>query len=315
MPGICLGMDAPLQKHVLFHWMRWLPYHHDWKLLYRGEQWRVHWFGRYRSNPEWKISQARLAPDMVSFFFVEKSVCWGRVNGRKFTLKAGDMMVKSGADESSMTHDPAQPHTSLSASLALSRSGVVNALLQHNFKRIYTLADPDQYIQAFESVLTAMASTSPFRDLQIEGALANWLSYLLITLNPPLRRGGASDRSVVDNVLAAQAWAGNRIGSVITLSEWAASVKFSPVYFGHVFKQETGLRPMAWLNERRLETAAQYLAGTNKAVAEIAAACGYACQFYFSRQFRKHHGLSPRHYRKTSFERKHESPVKSAADH
>lgn len=294
--------------------MRWLPYHHDWKLLYRGERWRVHWFGRYRSNPDWKIDHSRLAPDMVSFFFVEKSTCWGRVNGRKFTLKAGDMMVKSGADESSMTHDPARPHTSLSASLALSQGGVVNTLLQRNFKRLYTLPDPDQYVQVFESVLTAMASTSPFRDLQIEGALANWLSHLLNTLNPPLHRGGASDRSAVDNVLAAQAWAENQIGSVITLPEWAASVKSSPVYFGHVFKRETGMRPMEWLNERRLEKAAQYLTSTNKSVAEIATTCGYACQFYFSRQFRKHHGLSPRHYRQTSFERKAEMPVEFVAD-
>ncbi|MCU0788216.1 MAG: AraC family transcriptional regulator, partial [Verrucomicrobia bacterium] len=34
-----------------------------------------------------------------------------------------------------------------------------------------------------------------------------------------------------------------------------------------------------------------------------AADCGYACHFYFSRQFRQHYGLSPLQYRKSSFKR------------
>lgn len=241
---------------------------------------------------------------MVSFLFIEKNTSWARVNGLKVPLQAGDILVLSGADEFTIGHNPARPHIGLSASLALSQSGTPNILLRCNFKRRYTLPHPDKYIQAFEAVLAAMSSTSPFRDLQIDGALANWLAYLLNTLNPPWRRDSDSDRSVVDNVLAAQSWAASRIKSCITLPVWAASVNLGPVYFGRVFKRETGMRPMEWLNERRLETAAQYLTSTDKSVAEIAASCGYTCQFYFSRQFRRHHGLPPLRYRKASFERK-----------
>jgi len=285
--------------------MRWVPYHHDWKLIYSGEhKWRIHWFGRYVGFPEWKSAPFRRAPDMISFGFIERNTSWARVNGLKVPLKAGDLLVLSGADEFTIGHNPAKPHVSLSASLSLSQGGVINTLLQRDFKRRYTLSDPSQYVRLFEAVLTAMDSTLPFRDLQIDGALANWLAFLLNTLNPPLCRGGASDRSIVDNILGAQAWAENRISSVITLTEWAASVKLGPVYFGRVFKRETGMRPMEWLNERRLETAAQYLTSTAKSVAEIAAACGYACPFYFSRQFRKHHGISPLNYRKSSFKSK-----------
>ncbi|MCX6896886.1 MAG: AraC family transcriptional regulator [Verrucomicrobia bacterium] len=285
--------------------MRWLPYHHDWKLVYSGEhKWRVHWFGRYGGYPEWKVGLSRLAPDMISFLFIERNTSWARVNGIKMPLKEGDLLVLSGADEFSIGHNPARPHIGLSASLALAQGGMTNVLLQRNFKRLYTLPHPDQYVQEFDAVLAAMASTSPFRDMQINGALANWLSYLMNTLNPPLSRSAGDDRSVVDNILAAQAWAISRIRSVITLSEWAASVKLGPVYFGRVFKRETGMRPMEWINERRLEMAAQYLAGTEKSVAEIAIACGYACPFYFSRQFRQHHGLAPLRYRKSSFGRK-----------
>lgn len=285
--------------------VRWLPYHHDWKLAFQGEfGWRLHWFGRYGGTADWSVSESRLAPDMISFFFVEKRTCWARVNGRRFTLNPGDLLVISGADEFSLSHDPAHPHVSLSASLALSQRGVANVLLQRAFPRRQTLPDPRRYVAEFERVLAAMSGTSPFRDLAIAGALAQWLAYLLDTVQPPLRGTTSGERSVVDRLLSAQAWANARLGDVITLADWAASVGLNSVYFGRVFKRETGLKPMEWLNQRRLEMAAQYLSGTTRSVGEISADCGYACPFYFSRQFRRHHGLSPLRYRRTSFERK-----------
>jgi AraC-like DNA-binding protein len=106
-------------------------------------------------------------------------------------------------------------------------------------------------------------------------------------------------------------WFGRYGGS----ANWAAAVKLNPVYFGRSFKRETGLKPMESLNQRRLEMAAQYLSGTSKTVTEIATECGYACPFYFSRQFRRCHGLAPLRYRQTSFERKPERSAKQVTDH
>lgn len=284
--------------------MRWQPYHHDWNLAFCSELgWRLHWFGRYGGYPEWSVDKSRLAPDMISFFFVEKNTCRARVNGRSFFLKTGDMLVISGADEFSLDHDAANPHVSLSTSLALTQRGTTNMLLQRSFPRRITLPDSQRYIAEFENVLAAMSDDTAFRDLAIAGALAQWLAYLLNTLQPPLRTATLERRGVLDRLLAAQAWANVRLAGVITLAEWASSANLNPVYFGRIFKRETGLKPMEWLGQRRLEMAAQYLSSTSKTVTEIAGECGYACPFYFSRQFRRHHGLSPLLYRRTSFER------------
>ncbi|TSA29037.1 MAG: AraC family transcriptional regulator [Verrucomicrobiaceae bacterium] len=287
--------------------MRWPTYHQDWKPVFQGGfGWRLHWFGRFGGHPGWSVPESRLAPDMVSFFFVEKNPCWACVNGRKFPLKPGDLLVVSGADEFSIGHDPARPNVHLSVSLALSQPGVANALLQRSYPRRFAMPDPARYVEEFERVLTAMSDDTAFRDLAIAGALAQWLAYLLNTLQPPLRDTTLERSGVVDRLLAAQAWANVRLAGVITLAEWAAAVNLNPVYFGRIFKRETGLKPMEWLGQRRLEMAAQYLSSTSKTVTEIAGECGYACPFYFSRQFRRHHGLSPLLYRRTSFERKAE---------
>ena len=50
---------------------------------------------------------------------------------------------------------------------------------------------------------------------------------------------------MVDRILTAEAWANARIKEPVRLADWAKAIKLNPVYFGRIFKQETGLRP-AW---------------------------------------------------------------------
>jgi AraC-like DNA-binding protein len=75
------------------------------------------------------------------------------------------------------------------------------------------------------------------------------------------------------------------------------------VYFGRLFKRETGRRPMEWLNERRLQLAVQQLMHSPRAVAEIAQDCGFVCPFYFSRVFRRRYGCPPSAVRRQPHQR------------
>ncbi len=280
--------------------MAWLPYHHDWRLAFQSAiGLRLHWFGRYAGKPDWAVSQSRLAGDMVSFFFVERNSCWAVVNGRRLTLSRGDLLVVMGGDEFSLGHDPARPHVSLSAAIAFEHGGRANALLYRKFQRRYRIDSPEHYVAEFEAVMATLGSRSPFRDLEVTGAVLRWLSFLLNRINPPLGAPHAEDRNVVDKVLSAETWAASRLGQVITLDAWAKAVRLNPVYFGRIFKRETGLRPMDWLNQQRLQRACHLLASTTKSVGDIAGDCGFANAFYFSRVFRRHFSQAPLHYRKT----------------
>jgi AraC-like DNA-binding protein len=279
-----------------------LPYHHDWNLVYQCTLGlRVHWFGRYAGYPDWSIAPSRLAADMVIFFFVEKNSCWVVINGRKLTLRTGDLLVVSGADEFSYDHDPAHPHVSTSACLALQQGDVANMLLLRKFERLYSWKDPAEYTAEFDKVLAAFASTSPQRELEVAGVLLRWLAYLLSHLRAPLDPAVAHERGMVNRILTAEAWANSRLKQNITLTEWAKALGLNAVYFGRIFKRHTGLRPMQWLNQRRLQMACQYLSGTRKSVGAIAEECGFNDQFYFSRLFRRNFGMSPLQYRKACY--------------
>jgi len=278
--------------------MHWQPYHKDWKPLFQGELGlRVHWFGRYGGYAKWSVRPARLAADMVSFFFVEKSSCWAIVNNRRMVLRRGDLLVIRGGEQFSYGHDPARPHVSLSASLALRQGNVANLLLHRRFKRRYTWPNPAEFVREFEKVLRIKADKSRFQDMEMAGAVLEWLAGLLNRLRPPLLPAADAARDVVDRILVAEAWVVPRLSQVIMLADWARVAGFTPVYFGRAFKRETGLKPMEWLIQRRLQQARQQLVGTQQSVAEIAEACSFASPFYFSRVFKKHFGQSPSAFR------------------
>jgi AraC-like DNA-binding protein len=277
-----------------------LPYHHDWPLAFEARMGiRLHWFGRYAGYPDWSVERSRLMGDMVCFFFVERESCWVEVNGVRWMLKAGDLMVVQGGDEFFMGHDPRRPHTSLSAALALERGNEANLLRQCVFERRTSLAEPDRYVAEFEKVLASFGSRSERRDLLIAGAIAQWLAVLLDMISPGRGIGFSEHSTPVDRILAAEQWAMARLADSIAIKEWAGAVGLNSDYFARVFRRHTGRRPMEWLNERRLQRASQLLLSSRQSLMEIAERCGFRCPFYLSKQFKRHYGQSPAEYRRT----------------
>lgn len=75
---------------------------------------------------------------------------------------------------------------------------------------------------------------------------------------------------------------------------------YSQDHFRRCFKYETGVTPLEYLTALRLNRAKKLLCATPyQSVDSIAAGCGFADVFYFSRVFKKHSGVSPREYRKS----------------
>jgi AraC-like DNA-binding protein len=262
---------------------------------------RLLYCGRFVCKPDWRIESDRLPSGMIGFFFLERNGCWSEVNGRRLTLNEGDLQVLRAGDLLRMGHNPARPITALSLSLAVEQGVVPNILLQRKFARRYRIRNRRRYVELFDAVLTSLQSPLTVRDWAVSGAVLQWLAYLLDETGAPLSPHTDLAEGTMDRVLLAQAWASARLAEVLTLDAWAKSVGWHPVHFERVFKQETGLTPMRWIEERRMEAARQYLSGTAKTVAEIAEAVGYPDPFYFSRVFRKHYGHPPLRYRKLGF--------------
>ena len=146
----------------------------------------------------------------------------------------GDLLVVMGRGEFALGHNPLRPHVGLSASLAFEQGGRANTLLYRKFQRRHVWRDPDEHVTEFEKVRRALASSSPFRDLEINGALFQWLAFLMGRLRPPMGGAFTEEHGVVDKILQAETWANSRLLEVITLPAWANAVGLNPVDFSRV---------------------------------------------------------------------------------
>ena len=82
------------------------------------------------------------------------------------------------------------------------------------------------------------------------------------------------------------------------LNSFLNTLPFSEGYLKKLFKKETGLTPLQYLTDKRLENAASYLAanGGSQSISEIAHQCGFSDPLYFSRVFKRKYGVAPRDY-------------------
>lgn len=82
-----------------------------------------------------------------------------------------------------------------------------------------------------------------------------------------------------------------------SVSGLAREAGLSTSYFTRLFREATGLSPMAYFQRRRIQHACWLLLHTQHSVTEIAGSLGYLDPPHFGRLFRQLRGTSPRAYR------------------
>lgn len=88
------------------------------------------------------------------------------------------------------------------------------------------------------------------------------------------------------------------ISGDLSLSAVADHFGKNPSYLSARFSKETGMTLSEYVSKRRIDEAVRYFNTTSMSVSEVALAVGISDFSYFSRQFKKYAGLSPREYKK-----------------
>ncbi len=82
------------------------------------------------------------------------------------------------------------------------------------------------------------------------------------------------------------------------VEDLAAAAGVSASHFSRLFKAAFGTSPIDWLRRERVNQAKRRLTESTDAIEEIAAQVGYNDRFFFSRDFKKLTGYSPREFRR-----------------
>ena len=85
----------------------------------------------------------------------------------------------------------------------------------------------------------------------------------------------------------------------ISLSQLAQVSGLSSGRFSHLFREETGMTPLTYVQKERLETAKSMLLYTDYPLSEISAALCFSSESHFIKAFREYTGKTPGRYRKS----------------
>ena len=124
------------------------------------------------------------------------------------------------------------------------------------------------------------------------------LSEILRTLQscrdlPPRRRDG--EGSLVSKIIE---HLGQSYLTFQGLDELAARFFITKSYLCRLFKRETGLSVVSYVNAQKLQRATEELCFSRKSIKRIAADCGFCSSVYFCKLFRESFGTSPGAYRR-----------------
>ncbi|MFV0276687.1 MAG: GlxA family transcriptional regulator, partial [Parahaliea sp.] len=103
-----------------------------------------------------------------------------------------------------------------------------------------------------------------------------------------------------ETVLEAQQYLQDHLGKEVSLATLARRLELSPRTLNRRFREATGVSPRQYLTGLRLATARDLLRRSNLSIGDICWQLGLQDVSYFSRLFRRHHGISPMRYRRAA---------------
>ncbi|MFT3951299.1 MAG: AraC family transcriptional regulator [Oscillospiraceae bacterium] len=93
------------------------------------------------------------------------------------------------------------------------------------------------------------------------------------------------------------AWMKANFHRDVSLNRIAAEFHYNPAYLSVLFKKETGITLVRYLNGVRIDAAKALLAGQFVSIKEAAYSCGFQDEKYFMRTFKQYTGMTPQQYK------------------
>ena len=215
---------------------------------------------------------------------------WAEVAGAPHRIGAGTALVIPGGVAHTYGASEGSPWTIWWCHVVGSDTGdLVGASGATPAKPTVSLRHPERAVALLDEIVTTLERDQSIARL-IGASGAAWKLLTQIATDELTPAAG-------DPLQRAMGFLADRLDSTVPVSELAALVGVSPSHLGALFRRATGGGVLAHHSALRMARARQLLDGTSMPIAEIAADVGYADPLYFSRHFKRLHGVAPTQYR------------------
>ncbi len=166
---------------------------------------------------------------------------------------------------------------------------IVTYLAEEDFDRLCSsfLRLGACYINNMDKTLSGLKANSLFLDVL----------YRVQKLQAPSPHFGSDIKGNL-TILKAKEYIDENFSGTCSLTRIAESVHISPNYLHTLFTEQTGITPLAYVIEKRIELAKRLILAGNHTLLEIALETGFSSQSHFNKIFKKKTSFTPAEYRK-----------------
>ena len=109
-------------------------------------------------------------------------------------------------------------------------------------------------------------------------------------------RGAAGMTRTASRIQTAMRFIRNNFSQALSVDQLADQVAMSPSHFSHCFREISGISPMRYLRNVRLDEARALMLGTGMRAGEAAEKVGFESTAHFAREFKSRFDASPTEY-------------------
>jgi AraC-like DNA-binding protein len=150
---------------------------------------------------------------------------------------------------------------------------------------------PQQVLQQFLQLYEAARSCGSGEQLKLRLLFEQFMHSMLSEETPP---PPLTDSRIEQSIV----YISQNYTNKMNLKQISEAAGMPTLAFSRTFRQATGMAPLEYVNQIRLDNAKRLLAQSQCRVKEVAASVGFRSEFYFSRIFQKVVGVSPTVYMK-----------------
>jgi AraC-like DNA-binding protein len=205
------------------------------------------------------------------------------INGREYSLHPGRLLLSKPGD----IRCSQLPFRCLYVHFSLSDPGVCEAL--NNCSGCFTVKDPRKTEEAFRQIGEQYYAPEPLERLSAGASL--------VLLLQEIASAAIEDRITLSR---ARKYIETNYREDLTVTRIAENCNVSASYLHRIFRNQLHTTPGDMLLRCRISAAKSLLVNTSLTLAQVAEACGFHSQSYFSDCFKRNTGCSPNSYRKNA---------------
>lgn len=244
----------------------------------------VDYYNHRKCTPGWEIEE--FVTDFVDITYVVNGKAEYIINGTNYTVSSGDLLCIPYDSKRSAISNPD----------SLMECYSINGQIRNIDGEDITLPLPlicniglhTDILSLYSSLNTVWNLKDPGYKLRARGLFLMILQrfFQIIIYQKDTSIMDARIKKVLQHM-------SNHYHKPLTVQQMADMVNLSKMYFGNLFKQETGMTFRTFLTLIRMNKAEEMLYSGEYKIHEVAYACGFSDVFYFSRIFKKHRGIAP----------------------